>query len=208
MARYIGPKCRLCRREGTKLFLKGERCFTPKCAVTRRESPPGMHTWRHGKPSQYSAQLREKQKVKRYYGMRERSFRRLFHDAERLPGNTGEALVAMLERRLDNAVYLAGFAASRAAARQMICHGLVFVNDHRVDVASFLVGQDDVIRPKNDETTLKLVQGNLELTKGRQLPSWIQVTEAPPGILVRTLPGRDEISVETREQMIIELLSK
>ena len=208
MSRYTGPKCRLCRREGTKLFLKGERCFTPKCAVSRRESAPGMHTFRHGKPSQYAAQLREKQKVKRYYGMREAPFRRLFHEAERLPGHTGEALVGMLERRLDNAIYLAGFAPSRSAARQMISHGLIMVNDHRVDVASFLVSQDDVIRPRNNEKSLALVQGHLELTKGRQLPSWIQVTEAPPGIVVRMLPGRDEISVETREQMIVELLSK
>jgi small subunit ribosomal protein S4 len=167
-----------------------------------------MHTFRHGKPSQYSAQLREKQKVKRYYGMRERPFRRLFHEAERLPGHTGEALVEMLERRLDNVVYLAGFAPSRSTARQMISHGLIIVNDHRVDVASFLVGQDDVIRPWKTEKTLKLVQDNLELTKGRQVPSWIQVAEAPPAIVVRTLPGRDEISVETREQMIVELLSK
>jgi len=208
MARYVGPKCRLCRREGTKLFLKGERCFTPKCAVTKRETLPGMHTWRHGKPSQYAAQLREKQKVKRYYGMRERPFRRLFHEAERMPGHTGEALVVMLERRLDNVLYLAGFANSRASARQMVCHGLVSVGGHRVDVPSYLVAQDDVIRPKNNEKTLKLVKSNLELTKGREVPAWIQVTEEPPAIVIRALPGRDEISVETREQMIVELLSK
>jgi small subunit ribosomal protein S4 len=167
-----------------------------------------MHTWRHGKPSQYSAQLREKQKVKRYYGMRERPFRRLFHDAERMPGHTGEALVAMLERRLDNVVYLAGFSTSRSNARQMVSHGLVTVNDHRVDVPSYLVSQDDVIRPRAGEKTLKMIQSNVELAKGREVPAWIQVSEEPPGIVVRSLPARDEISVETREQMIVELLSK
>jgi small subunit ribosomal protein S4 len=191
-----------------KLFLKGERCFTAKCAVAKRDSTPGMHTWRRGKPSQYSNQLREKQKVKRYYGMRERSFRHLFHGAERARGNTGVALVTMLERRLDNVLYLSGLATSRTQARQMITHGLVFVNGHRVDVGSFLVSQDDEIRPKDSDKAKKLMKENIELSRVRDVPAWIETVEEPPSATVRALPGRDDVSVETREQLVVELLSK
>ena len=208
MSRYTGPKCRICRREGMKLFLKGERCFTAKCAVVRRESMPGMHTFHRGKPSQYCTQLREKQKVKRYYGMREGPFRHLFHRAERMPGNTGQALVLMLERRLDNVIYHAGLAASRTLARQMVAHGLFTVGDRRVDVPSFLVKQDDVIKPVNTEKMKKLVKENMEKSGERETPAWIQVTEDPPTITVRALPGREDVSVETREQMVVEILSK
>lgn len=208
MSRHTGSKCRLCRREGAKLFLKGERCFTPKCALTKRDSKPGMHTWRRGKPSQYSHHLREKQKVKRYYGMREAPFRHLFHHAERAPGNTGQALLMMLERRLDNVLYLGGFATSRSNARQMITHGHVTVNKHRVDIGSFLVKQDDVIRPKDNEKSRKQVTENIEMTGIRDVPAWLQVSEEPLEITVRALPGREEISVETQEQLVIELLSK
>ena len=157
MSREAVTKCRLCRREGMKLFLKGSRCFTAKCAVVKRESPPGMHSWRRGKPSQYSHQLREKQKVKRYYGMRERPFRHLFRQAERARGNTGEAMLIMLERRLDNVLYLSGLASSRPNARQMIAHGHISVNGHRVDIPSFLVGPDDVIKPRDSEEANKQV---------------------------------------------------
>ena len=208
MSRHTGPKCRLCRREGQKLFLKGERCFTAKCAVAKRESTPGMHTWHRGKPSQYSHQLREKQKVKRYYSMRERPFRHFFHSAERAKGNTGTALLTMLERRLDNVLYLGGLAASRAQARQMITHGHVHVNGHRVDVSSFLVSQDDAITLKDNERTKKLVKQNVELSRGRDVPPWLETVEEPASITVRALPGRDDISVETREQLVVELLSK
>jgi small subunit ribosomal protein S4 len=208
MSRYTGAKCRLCRGEGVKLFLKGERCFTAKCAVTKRESLPGMHTWRRGKPSQYAGQLREKQKMKRYYGMRERPFRQLFHRAERAPGNTGEALVVMLERRLDNVVYLGGFASSRAHARQMISHGHFSISGRRVNIPSILVSQDDVIRPREGEETKKLISASLEVSKSREVPAWLQVSEEPLEITVRTSPGRDDISVETREQLVVELLSK
>jgi len=208
MSREAVTKCRLCRREGMKLFLKGSRCFTAKCALAKRESPPGMHSWRRGKPSQYSHQLREKQKVKRYYGMRERSFRHLFHQAERARGNTGEAMLIMLERRLDNVLYLAGLATSRANARQMITHGHITVNGHRVDVPSFLVRPDDVIKPKDNEKAKKQVKENLELSKDRDVPVWIETSEEPPAATVRALPGRDDISVETHEQLVVELLSK
>ena len=208
MSRHTGSKCRLCRREGMRLFLKGERCFTAKCSLAHRDSTPGMHTWRRGKPSQYTIQLREKQKVKRYYGLRERPFRHLFHRAERAPGNTGEALLTMLERRLDNVIYLAGFAASRVHARQMITHGHVTVNDHPVHVASFLVRQDDVIRPKASEKSIKEVKESIETSKFRETPAWLEVSEGPPLVTVRALPGREDVSVETREQLVVELLSK
>lgn len=208
MSRDTGPKCRLCRREGMKLFLKGERCFTAKCASTKRETSPGMHTWRRGKPSQYSNQLREKQKVKRYYSMRERPFRHLFHQAERAPGNTGEAMLQMLERRLDNVIYLAGFATGRAHARQLIVHGHLNVNGQRVSIPSFLVKQDDVITPKESEKSAKAVTESMELSKVREVPAWLEVSEQPLQITVRALPGRDDISVETMEQLVVELLSK
>ncbi len=208
MSRHTGSKCRLCRREGMRLFLKGERCFTAKCSIAHRDKTPGMHTWRRGKPSQYSIQLREKQKVKRYYSVRERPFRHLFHHAERAPGHTGEVLLTMLERRLDNVIYLAGFAASRAHARQMITHGHITVNDHPVHVASFLVSQDDVIRPKAGENSTKQVKESLETSKFRDMPAWLEVSESPLAITVRALPGREDVSVETREQLVVELLSK
>jgi len=167
-----------------------------------------MHTWRRGKPSQYSVQLREKQKVKRYYSMRERPFRHLFQRAERARGNTGEALLTMLERRLDNVLYLGGLAASRPGARQMITHGQITVNGHRVDIASFLVAQDDVIGPRESEKARKLIKEHIELSRVRDVPAWLETVEEPSSITVRALPGRDDVSVETREQLVIELLSK
>ncbi len=208
MGRHTEAKCRLCRREGMKLFLKGARCFSAKCAVARRESAPGMHTFRHSKPSQYCTQLREKQKVKRYYGMREKPFRHLFHKAEQLPGNTGEALLIMLERRLDNVIYLAGLALGRSHARQMITHGHFRVNDRHVNVPSYLVEADDVITVHGPDAAKAAVKANREQTKDRGTPEWLAVSDDPPTITVRVLPGRDEISVEVREHMIVENLSK
>ena len=191
-----------------KLFLKGARCFSAKCSLTKRESVPGMHTWQRGKPSQYSYQLREKQKVKRYYSLRERPFRHLFSQAERASGNTGENLLVMLERRLDNVLYLSGLATSRSNARQMIAHGHISVNGHRVDIASFLVKQDDVIKPRDTETAKKMFKENIELSEGRDVPAWIETSTEPLETTVRSLPGRDDISVETREQLVVELVSK
>ena len=208
MGRYTEAKCRLCRREGMKLFLKGARCFSAKCAVTRRESGPGMHTFSRNKPSQYCIQLREKQKVKRYYGMREKSFRHLFSKAEQLPGNTGEALLIMLERRLDNVLYLSGLALGRSHARQMITHGRFCVNNRRVNVSSYLVDTDDVITVHGPDAVKAMVKAHREETRDREVPAWLLVSEDPPTVTVRTLPGRDEISVEVREHMIVENLSK
>src|SRR4051794_3839920 len=156
MGRHIGPVCRLCRREGTKLFLKGTRCDSPKCAVERREGVPGMHQFRRGKASEYSIRLREKQKVKRFYGIFERQFRKYYAMASRRPGNTGDALMSLLERRLDNVIPKLGFALSRPQARQVIAHGHVTVNGRKVDIPSYLVKPGDTVAVKDREHSKKL----------------------------------------------------
>ncbi|MBM4043528.1 MAG: 30S ribosomal protein S4 [Planctomycetes bacterium] len=208
MARLIRPACKICRREGVKLFLKGSRCDTVKCGLARREYPPGMHTWRRGKFSEYGQQLREKQKVKRYYGLLERQFRRYFAVAARSKGNTGETLLILLERRLDNVVYLCGFAHSRRHARQLLTHGHITVNGRRVDVPSYGVKAGDVVKPIQKEAMIKAIQSNLEANKSRKPPSWLDVKAAPPECSVRELPKRDEIQLAVQEQLIVELLSK
>src|SRR3990170_6537789 len=159
MARITGPVCRLCRRDGLKLFLKGTRCDTPKCAIERRDTAPGMHQYRRGKQTDYGLHLREKQKVKHYYGVLERQFRRYFEKAEHTKGNTGDVLMSLLERRLDNVVHRLGFALSRSAAKQLISHGHITVNGKRVDVPSYLVKVGDVIRIKNRSKSLDLARG-------------------------------------------------
>lgn len=208
MARYIGPQCRLCRREGEKLFLKGMRCDTVKCAITKRKYPPGQFTWGRGKLSKYGIQFREKQKVKRFYGILERQFQNYFGRAERQKGNTGENLLNMLERRLDNVVYLLSFAASRKSARQLILHGHITVNNKKVDIASYLVKVGDVIKPKNSEVSQNIVKANIELVKGRNLPAWIQFKADTLEGVVTQLPAREDISVPVQEQLIVELCSK
>ena len=159
MARTTGPVCRLCRRDGLKLFLKGSRCDTPKCAIERRDTPPGMNQARRGKLTDYGIHLREKQKVKHYYGVLERQFRGYFARAEKGKGNTGEALMMLLERRLDNIVHRLGFGQSRAQARQLIAHGHITVNGHRVDIPSYLVKPNDLIRVKNRSKSLQVDLG-------------------------------------------------
>jgi small subunit ribosomal protein S4 len=191
-----------------KLYLKSTRCFTAKCAIAKRESVPGMHAWRRGKPSDYFYGLREKQKLKRFYGLREKQFRRFFAEASRMPGNTGEALLVMLERRLDNVLYVGGFALSRGHARQMIGHGHMHVNGHKVDVPSYLVSQDDVIVPKDVEESKNLVKEALEVTKDRARAAWLEIKEEPLQLRVLTMPSRADVTVEAREQLVVELLSK
>ena len=208
MARYVGPQCRLCRREGAKLFLKGIRCDTVKCAITKRKYPPGQFTWGRGKLSKYGIQFREKQKTKRFYGILERQFRNYFRKAERQKGNTGDNLLVMLERRLDNVLCLAFFAASRKSARQLILHGHITVNNKKVDIASYLVKVGDVIKPKNTETTLNIVKANIESLKGRNIPAWMEFKAEIPEVVVTQLPAREDISVSVHEQLIVELCSK
>jgi len=208
MARYVGPQCRLCRREGEKLFLKGNRCDTVKCAITKRKYPPGQSTWGRGKLSKYGIQFREKQKTKRFYGVLERQFRNYFRKAERQKGNTGDNLLVMLERRLDNVLCLALFAASRKSARQLILHGNITVNNKKVDIGSYLVKVGDVIKPKNTETILNIVKANIESLKGRNIPPWMEFKAEIPEVVVTQLPAREDISVSVHEQLIVELCSK
>jgi len=209
MARYGGPVCRLCRREGVKLYLKGTRCDSPKCSIVKREQPPGVHIWRRGgRTSKYGLQLREKQKLKRTYGIMERQFRRMFQIATRTRGNTGEALLTLVERRLDNVVYSLGFAQSRPQARQLIRHGHVRVGDRKVDIPSYLVREGEVIKVAGKDKMKKLVAENLEITKSRGVPAWLELETDPPVGRVVRLPRRDEIAAELQEQLIVELLTK
>jgi small subunit ribosomal protein S4 len=208
MGRYIGPQCRLCRREGEKLYLKGIRCDTAKCAITRRKYPPGQFTWGRGKLSKYGIQFREKQKTKRFYGILEKQFQNYYSKAIKSKGNTGESLLISLERRLDNVVYFLSFAASRKNARQLIRHGHITVNNKKVDIPSYLVKVGDVIKPKNNETSLNTVKANIEMVKGRNVPAWIEFKADIPEGVVTQLPTREDVSVTAQEQLIVELCSK
>ena len=208
MARYIGPKCRLCRREGLKLFLKGTRCDGPQCAMERRDTPPGVHNWRRGRLSDYGVRLREKQKTKRFYGVLEAQFRRYFRMAQRSKENTGEELLAILESRLDNVVARLGLATSRAQARQMVGHGLIAVDGRKVDLPGYSVSAGEVIAVAKGETARKLAKHNLEITKSRGRPSWLEMDEATLTGKVLGRPTRDEVSIPIQEHLIIELMSK
>jgi small subunit ribosomal protein S4 len=208
MGRITGPVCRLCRRDGLKLFLKGSRCDTPKCAFERRATPPGMVQKRRSKATDYGLRLREKQKVKHYYGVLERQFRTYFARAVRGKGNTGETLMALLERRLDNIVHRLGFAASRAAARQLVLHGHITVNGRRVDVPSYLAKAGDLVRVKNRAKSLQLVHGALADFR-RDVPDFLTRGEgAIPEGRVDRLPAAEDVSIPVQANLIIELCSK
>lgn len=210
MARHIDSVCRLCRREGIKLFLKGSRCESPKCAIERRDFPPGMHGQRRGKPSEYGQRLREKQKLKRFYGVLERQFRRYFELASRSPENTGEVLLSILERRLDNVVHRLGFAPSRAAARQLVGHGHINLNGKACNIPSLLVKPGDTITVKSRPRGLQLVKLNLE--DNPQVPDFLErgAAEPPEGRVTR-LPTRSDVDPriqQIREQLIIEVSTR
>ena len=206
MARDTGAQCKQCRREGQKLFLKGERCLTDKCGVERRAYPPGDHGRGRQKQSEYRVQLREKQKAKRYYGVLERQFRTYYAKASRQPGITGENLLRMLECRLDNVLVRLGFAASRRQARQLISHGHWYINGRRVDVPSYHVRPDDVIAFKAGSNAEQIVRDATELTSA--VPAWLQADH--DGLTAKMLrhPERNEISAPVEEQLIVELYSK
>jgi small subunit ribosomal protein S4 len=208
MARYTDHKCKLCRREGMKLFLKGQRCFTDKCALSRRDYPPGVHAQRRTKVTDYGLRLREKQKLRRIYGVLETQFRLYFREAERLKGNTGENLLSLLERRLDNVVLSCGFALSRNHARQMINHGHFRVNSRYVDVASFRVRPGDKITIKDSPKTKKQVAEAVEVNKSQVVPDWLSVKGDAIEAEVVALPRRDHVPHPIQEQLIIELCSK
>ncbi|MDH3716502.1 MAG: 30S ribosomal protein S4 [Planctomycetota bacterium] len=208
MARYTGPVCRLCRRDGTKLFLKGSRCDTPKCAFERRDVPPGMHQFRRGKLTDYGVHLREKQKVKHYYGVLERQFRGYYERANRAKGNTGDVLMTLLERRLDNVVHRLGFGQSRSQARQLINHGHISVNGGRVDISSYQTRAGDVIHVKNRKNSLQLVLSNLS-ENAPEVPDFLTLIEGPiPEGRVNRLPEGEDVSIPIQTQLIIELCSK
>jgi len=210
MGRYTGPVCRLCRREGVKLFLKTTRCDSPKCAIERREgNAPGMHVGKRRKISDYGARLREKQKVKRFYGVFERQFRRYMDLASRSKGNTGSTLMTLLERRLDNIVHRLGFAGSRRQARQLVAHGHVCVNGRKVNIPSFQLKAGDTVSIKGRPRSLRFVRQNLEAFPGR-VPEFLSVDasgDVPEGKLLR-LPGDGDWSLPVQTALIIEFLSR
>ena len=208
MARIRSTVCRLCRREGMKLFLKGNRCFTEKCAIEKRNFAPGQHGKRRVKMQGYGIQLREKQKVKRTYGMLEKQFRLAFQRAARKKGVTGELLLSNLERRLDNIVYRLGFAASRPQARQLVAHGHVLVDGRRVDVPSFLVRPGQAVSLRERLASNLNVQGAVQSARARGVPSWLSPDLDALKGSIANLPRRDEITLPIQEQLIVELYSK
>ena len=210
MARTTGPKCRLCRREGMKLFLKGERCFTVKCAVERRGTPLGVHTWSRRRPSTYALQLREKQRLKRIYGVMERQFRIYFDRAVQRKGNTGDNLLLEVERRLDNVVRAAGIGLGPASSRQIVSHGHVYVNGRRCDIASRQVKEGDVITFTEKEKARKHVAAAAESAKVfmGEVPGWLEVDRDKLTIKVLQLPTREQFNYPINDQLIVEGMSK
>ncbi len=204
MARYIGPTCKLCRREGVKLFLKGERCYTKKCAVERRAYAPGQHGQGRSKATEYALHLREKQKVRRIYGVLEAQFIRYFEYADAKKGVTGEILMQTLERRLDNVVYRLGFARSRAEARQLVRHGHILVNGKKTDIPSYLVEEGEVIAVKTGSKNLPMFQGLQEFLSKYKAPVWLELDIENLQGKVDHLPERSEIDVDVQEHLIVE----
>jgi small subunit ribosomal protein S4 len=209
MGRYTGPKCRQCRREGMKLMLRGARCETAKCPMERqgRNFPPGMHNWKRGRGSEYSLRLREKQKVKRYYGLYEKQFMKYFHEAERGKGNTGTTLLTLLERRLDNVIYKLGFAPSRAAARQTVSHGHIYVNGRCVNISSYMLKVGDKIAVKDADRSKVLVRARLEELGEPHVQNWLRLDMTKLAADVVAYPTREDVTIPVEEQLIVELCS-
>jgi small subunit ribosomal protein S4 len=212
MARYVGPSCKLCRREGQKLFLKGQKCYSEKCPFEQRSYPPGQHgraaSLRRRRASNFAVQLREKQKARRIYGLLERQFRRYFHEAERLEGLTGENLLMLLETRLDNVVYRMGFADSRAQARQLVGHGHFTVNGRKTNIPSFAVSVDDVVAVRPESRRKTYFKTRKELLDGVAPPSWLSLDEEDLSGRVLSMPAREDIEVPVEEQLIVEFYSR
>ena len=210
MGRYLGSSCKHCRREGVKLMLKGIRCETAKCPIEKKQRnlAPGMHGWRKGRASEYAVRLREKQKVKRYYGILEQQFMRYFHKAERKKGNTGEILLQLLERRLDNVVYKLYFAPSRKTARQLVSHGHIYVNGRKVNIPDYTTKVGDKITLKAAEKSTKKVKQQLESNPNFTTQSWLQLDREKPQATVVALPTRDDIQIPVEEQLVVEFCSR
>jgi len=208
VARYTGSACKLCRREKLKLFLKGDRCYSEKCSVDRRPYPPGQHGQARSKFSPYGAQLREKQKVKRIYGVLERQFRRIFHEAARKKGVTGETLLLLLERRMDSLIFRMGFARTRSEARQLVRHGHFRVNGKKVNLPSAMLKAGDVITVKEGSRKVALIEDALNSVERRGVPAWIELERKDFKATIKNLPTREDITMPIQEQMIVELYSK
>ncbi|MBN1818677.1 MAG: 30S ribosomal protein S4 [Sedimentisphaerales bacterium] len=210
MARYLGSSCKHCRREGMKLMLKGVRCETAKCAIEKheRQMAPGMHGWRRGRGSDYAVRLREKQKVKRYYGLQEKQFMGYFTEASRRKGNTGEALLCLLERRLDNVVYKLNFAPSRKAARQLIAHGHIYLNGRKADIPDITVKIGDTITVKNNERSRKRIKMQLEANPNFTVQGWLQLDAEKPAATVVSMPSRDDVQLVIEENLVVEFCSR
>ncbi len=208
MARYTGPVCRLCRRENIKLFLKGDRCFKDKCSVERRAYAPGQHGQGRAKISDYGVQLREKQKVRRTYGVLEKQFRGYYHKAAGMKGVTGENLLSLLERRLDNVVYRLGFAASRKEARAMVSHGHLSLNGHKANIPSLLVKPGDVVKVNEGSVKLSRFQEMAAAMDRKSIPTWLEADKADMSGRVVSMPAREDITMPINESLIVELYSK
>ena len=208
MARYIGSKCRQCRRENVKMFLKGEKCYTSKCAMESRPFPPGQHGQRRGRLSDYAAQLREKQKVRRIYGILEKQFRLYYKEADRIKGSTGENLLKLLEGRLDNVTYRMGFAASRSEARQLVRHNAVLVNGEKVNIPSYQVKPNDVVSIQDKREAQLRIKGALDAAKQRGFSEWLSVDVSKMEGTFKQIPERSELPADINEQLIVELYSK
>lgn len=208
MARYTGPSCRLCRRQNMELFLKGERCYTDKCAIKRRNYPPGQHGQGRIKVTDYGVQLREKQKVRRIYGILEMQFRSYFERADRMKGVTGENLLFLLERRLDNIVYRLGFASSRIEARQLVRHGHFRLNGKKVNIPSIQVKQGDVVELREKSRNIACINESLEGVVRRGITQWLELDKASYKGVIKSLPVREDITMPIQEQLIVELYSK
>ncbi len=208
MAKYTGSKCRLCRRQGEKLFLKGEKCFTAKCPVEKRAFPPGQHGQRRGRLTDYAVQLREKQKLRRIYGVLERQFRGYYEDADRGKGSTGQDLLVLLEGRLDNVVYRMGFAASRSEARQLVRHNALTVNDKKVNVPSYQIAPNDVISVVEGSRSQLRIVASLEFAQQRGFPEWLDVDSKKMQGTFKRRPERGDLPADINEHLVVELYSK
>lgn len=208
MARYTGPSCRLCRRENMELFLKGDRCYTDKCAMKRRNYPPGQHGQGRSKASDYGVQLREKQKVKRIYGLLEKQFRGYFERADRMKGVTGTNLLTLLERRLDNVVYRLGFASSRSESRQLVSHGHFTLNGRKVTIPSIRIKAGDLVELREKSRKIVQINESLDAVVRRGIPQWLELDRDAFKGVVKILPVREDITTPIQEQLIVELYSK
>jgi len=208
VARYIGPKCRLCRREGEKLFLKGEKCFSSKCPIENRPFPPGQHGQRRARLSDYARQLREKQKLRRIYGILEKQFRLYYEEADRRKGSTGENLLKLLESRLDNVVFRMGFGVSRSEARQLVRHNGVTVNGKKVNIPSYTVRPGDVVAVSGGAKEQLRIKAAAEMAQQRGFPEWLEVDSSKLSGVFKSAPERSELPADIQEQLVVELYSK